>query len=266
MMEATKNNQINVDARAVVHPEAELGAGVSVGPFTIIEAGVTIGAGTQIASNVLMASGTSVGQNCLIGHGAVLGTLPQYLGFDPKVKSTLEIGDNNTIREYCTLNRGTQHRQKTVVGSNCYIMTYAHVGHDCILGNHIVMANAVNLGGHVVLEDYVGIGGMTPIHQFVRIGGHCFIGGGYRVVKDVPPYILGSGEPIRFAGLNSVGLSRRGFDKDVIAHLKLAYRILYRRKLNISQAVAQIKSELEITPEVRNIIDFIESSERGIIR
>ncbi|MDZ7262004.1 MAG: acyl-ACP--UDP-N-acetylglucosamine O-acyltransferase [candidate division KSB1 bacterium] len=255
-----------IDPRAVVHEKAEIGENVAIGPFTIIEENVRIGAGTRIASNVLIASGTRIGKNCQIHHGAVLGTLPQYIGFDPAEVTTLEIGDETIIREYCTLNRGTEHRQKTVVGSHCYLMAYTHVGHDGIVGNHVILANAVNLGGHVVIEDYAGIGGIVPVHQFVRIGCHSFIGGGYRVTKDVPPYILASGDPLTFGGLNTVGLTRRGFSQETLRHLKRAYKIIYRSNLNVSQAITRIREELEETEEIKNIIDFIESSERGIIR
>lgn len=239
---------------------------VTIGPFTLIEDHVKIGRGTKIASNVLVASGTIIGKNCEIHHGAVLGTLPQYIGFIPEEKTTLEIGDNTIIREYCTLNRGTEHRQKTIVGSNCFLMAYAHVAHDCIVGNNVIMANAVNIGGHVIIEDFAGIGGMVPIHQFIRVGSHSFVGGGYRVVKDVPPYILASGEPLTFAGLNSVGLSRRGFKKDTLVQLKRAYRIIYRSKLNVTQALSKIKNEMQLTPEIQHVIKFIEGSERGIIK
>ena len=257
---------MNIDSRAIVHQHAQLADNVTIGPFTIIEDDVQIGRGTKIASNVRIASGTIIGENCQIHHGAVLGTLPQYTGFNPEQKTTLEIGNNTVIREYCTLNRGTEHRQKTIVGSNCFLMAYAHVAHDCIVGNNVIIANAVNMAGHVIIEDFVGIGGMVPIHQFVRIGGHSFIGGGYRVAKDVPPYILASGEPLTFAGLNSIGMKRRGFQNDILMQLKQAYRIIYKSKLNVSQALSRIKSEMQLTPEIQNVIEFIEGSERGIIK
>jgi UDP-N-acetylglucosamine acyltransferase len=261
-----KSSEVKIHPQALVDPKAELDEGVEIGPFTIVEVGVRIGRDTKIASNVLIKTWTTIGKNCQIGHGSVLGTLPQYIGFNPEEKTTLEIGDNNVIREYCTFNRGTEHRQKTVVGSNCFIMTYVHVAHDCILGNNITIANAVNMAGHVVIEDFVGIGGMVPIHQFVHIGCQSFIGGGYRIAKDVPPYILASGEPLTFAGLNSVGLRRRGFSSESLMNLKHAYRILYREHLNVSQAIIKIKKELKPTAEIRNLVDFVESSERGIIK
>lgn len=257
---------VQIHRTAIVDRRAELDAGVEVGPFSIIESNVKIGSGTKIASNVLVKSGTTIGKNCQVGHGSVLGTLPQSLGFNPEEKTCLIIGDNNVIREYVTLNRGTEHRQKTIVGSDCFIMTYAHVGHDAIVGNHVIITNSVNLGGHVVLEDYVGIGGGTPVHQFTRIGCHAFVGGGFRVVKDIPPYILASGEPLQFAGLNAVGLKRRGFEAEDLKSIKRAYRIIYREHLNVSQAIARIKETLPPTVVVRNIVEFIESSERGIMK
>jgi len=259
-------SQSLIHPTALVDPKAELGEGVEVGPFSIIEAEVKIDSGTQIASHVIIKSGTTVGKNCQIGHGSVLGTLPQSIGFKAEEKTYLILGDNNVIREYVTLNRGTEHRQKTVIGANCFIMTYAHVGHDCIVGNHVILTNGVNLGGHVVLEDYVGIGGMTPVHQFTRIGCHAFVGGGYRAVKDIPPYILASGEPLQFAGLNVVGLKRRGFKPEDLTQIKHAYRILYREHLNVTQAIAMIKETLPPSAVIQNIVDFIESSERGIMK
>ena len=255
-----------IDTLAKIHPDAQLANDVEIGPFSVIEAGVKVAAGTKIASNVLICKGTTIGQNNTIGHGTVIGTLPQYLGFDESLETTVEIGDNNTIREYVTINRGTEHALKTVMGSNCYVMTYCHLGHDCVLGNNITMANGVNLGGHVIIEDYVGIGGMTPAHQFCRIGAYSFIGGGFRITKDVPPYILAMGEPLTFGGLNRVGLTRRGYSAEKLRIIKQAYRFLFMKKMNVSQAVKAIHSEMVITPEVEHILKFVESSKRGIIK
>lgn len=250
---------------AIVDKNAELHESVQVGPFSIIEADVIIDAGTTISSNTVLSSGTRIGKNCRIFNGAVLGTVPQDLKFGDE-KTTLEIGDNTTIREFCTLNRGTEHSFKTVVGSNCLFMSYVHVAHDCIIGNNVILANAVNMAGHVQIEDYVGIGGMDPIHQFVRIGRHSFLGGGRRVDRDVPPYILAAGDPMTYEGLNSIGLRRRGFDKDVLMQLKRVYRTIYRSNLNVTQALTKIKEEFELIPEIKVVIEFIESSKRGIIK
>lgn len=256
---------IQIDAKAVVNKAAEIGDHVSIGPFSIIEDNVTIGSGTKIASHVLIAAGTRIGKNCQIYHGAVLGTIPQDQKFQGE-ETTLEVGDGTVVREFATLNRGTQDRWKTIIGRNALIMAYVHVAHDCIIGNHVILANSVNMAGHVVIEDYANIGGLVPIHQFVRIGTHAFIGGGYRIHKDVPPYIMASGEPLSYGGLNTIGLTRRGFANETLVNIKKAYKILYKSNLNVSQALAKIKTEVESTPEVQNIIKFVENSQRGIIR
>jgi len=254
-----------IDPRAVVSPNAQIGENVKIGPFTVIEDNVIIGDGTIVGPNVFIGSGTRIGKNCKIFHGASVGSIPQDLKFKGE-ETTLEIGDNTVIREFCTLNRGTSHSGKTVIGSNCLLMAYVHVAHDCVVGNNVIMANAVNLGGHVVVEDYVVIGGLVPVHQFVRIGQHSIVGGGWRVPKDVPPYIMAAREPLRFEGLNIVGLKRRNFPKEVIEKIEHAYRIIYQSNLNVSQALEKLKSEADLIPEVQNIINFIEKSQRGIIR
>jgi len=255
----------DIHPSAIVDKNAELHDTVQVGPFSIIEGDVVIDAGTTIASNTLLASGTRIGKNCRIFNGAVLATVPQDLKFKNE-KTTLEIGDNTTVREFCTLNRGTTHSYKTVIGSNCLLMSYVHVAHDCRLGDNVILANAVNMAGHVQIQDFVGIGGMDPIHQFVRIGQHAFVGGGLRVDRDVPPYILAAGDPLTYAGLNSVGLRRRGFDSELLMQMKRVYKLIYRSNLNVTQALTRIKEEFELVPEIKNIVDFIESSERGIIK
>jgi len=256
---------MKIDQRAVVSPEAELGEGVSVGPFTIIEDDVVVGPGTQIASGIVIASGTRIGEECQIHHGAVLGTLPQDYKFKGE-DTILEIGDRTVVREYCTLNRGTADRGKTLVGNDCFLMAYVHVAHDCWIGNEVILANAVNMAGHVTIEDFAGVGGIVPIHQFVRVGRYAFIGGGYRVPKDVPPYILAAGEPLRFAGVNVIGLRRRGFDSETLLQLRQAYKYIYKSNLNVSQAVKKIEEEMNPIPEVKEVIDFIKRSERGIIK
>jgi len=256
---------MNIHSSAIVNPGAELGEDVEIGPHTIIENDVIINEGTKIASNVLLASGTRIGKNCTIHHGAVLGTLPQDLKFGGE-KTTLEIGENTTIREYATLNRGTKDHWKTEVGNNCLLMAYSHVAHDCVLGNNVIIANSVNMAGHVTIEDFVGIGGLAPIHQFVKIGKHTFIGGGYRVPKDVPPFILAMGEPLKFGGLNTIGLQRRGFDSNTIMLIKKAYKILYRSNLIVKEALQKIEEEVEQVDEVKYLVSFIRNSERGLIR
>ncbi len=256
---------MSIHSSAIVGPGTELSENVSVGPFSIIEDGVKVGAGTVVGPHVLIAKGTNIGQKCSICHGAVLGTAPQDLKYRGE-ETTLEIGNRTVIREFASLNRGTSARQKTVVGSDCLIMTYAHIAHDCFIGNYVIIENAVNLSGHVTVEDFAIIGGVVPVHQFVKIGQHSFIGGGLRVSKDIPPFIKAAGEPLRPVGLNLVGLRRRGFSTQTIATLKKAYRILFRSNLNTSQAVERISNQVEQIVEIRILLEFIKNSQRGIIK
>ena len=256
---------MDIHPTAIVHQDAKLADDVSVGPFSIINEGAQIGASTEIASHVLIDVRTVIGENCSIHHGAVLGTLPQDLKFKGE-KTHLVIGDGTTVREYATLNRGTEYRDMTVVGKNCFIMAYAHVAHDCLLGDRVILANSVNLAGHVEIGDYAIVGGVVPVHQFVKIGAHSIIGGGFRVQKDVCPYALLAGYPLKTMGLNRVGLTRRGFSEKTMEILDKAFRILFKSKLNTSQAIEKIKSELELIPEVQSVLDFIAKSERGIIK
>jgi UDP-N-acetylglucosamine acyltransferase len=255
---------ITIDPRAIVSPKAQLGENVSVGPNTIIEDDVIIGAGTVIASNALIANGARIGKECRVHHGAVVGTVPQDLKFRGE-QSFLEVGDHTTLREYVTLNRGTGERGKTAVGHHCFIMAYAHVAHDCSVGNHVILANSVNMGGHVLIEDYVVVGGLVAIHQFTHVGRHAMIGGGFRVTKDVPPYILAGHEPIAYQGLNVVGLRRRNFSNEAITKIQEAYNIIYGGKLNVTQALENIRNNQPMTDEVSRIVDFIERSKRGIL-
>lgn len=256
---------MEIHPSAIVHRSARLADDVTVGPFSIINPGAEIGAGTQIASHVLIDAGTIIGNNCKIHHGAVLGTLPQDLKFEGE-KTYLTIGDGTVIREYATLNRGTQWRGKTDVGKNCFIMIYAHVAHDCLIGDNVILANSANLAGHVEIGDFVSIGGVVPVHQFVKIGAHAFIGGGFRVQMDVCPYALMGGYPLRTLGLNRIGLKRRGFPENTLQILEQTFRLLFKSDLNTTQAVERIKTELEPIPEVKYILDFIASSSRGIIK
>jgi UDP-N-acetylglucosamine acyltransferase len=256
---------MEIHKSAVVDPKAEIGNDVKVGPFAVIEADVIIGDNCEIGSATLIASGTTIGSGCKVFHGAVLGTIPQDLKFGGE-KSTLEIGSNTTIREFATLNRGTKERWKTLVGDNCLLMAYSHTAHDCHLGDNVIIANSVNMAGHVTIEDFVGIGGTSGIHQFVHIGKHTFIGGGLRIHKDVPPYILAMGEPLRFGGLNKVGLNRRGFADESLSLMKEAYKIIYQTSLTVKDALQKIEDELEPTEEILKILSFFRESERGVIR
>ena len=254
----------NLHSTAIIDPKAEIADDVTIGPYAVIEANVRIGKGCVIGPHVHLAWGTRLGEECRISTGAVLGTLPQDLKFKGE-ETTLEVGDRTTIREFATLNRGTHEGGKTIVGDDCLLMAYAHVAHDCVVGNRCILANAVNLAGHVVIEDWASLGGMVPVHQFTRIGQHCFVGGGYRVTKDVPPYIRTMGDPLVYAGLNAVGLRRRGFSNEALLALKRAYKILYYSKLNVTQAVERIRASGELTVEVENVLAFIAKSERGIV-
>jgi len=269
-MRQTRNSKpetlmATIHPTAIVHPGAELGADVEVGPFSIIQDDAIIGDGCKIQSHVFIDSGVRLGKNVRVSPGAVLGTAPQDLKYKDE-KTYLEIGDGTTIREYATLNRGTVHSYKTVVGKNCLLMSYSHVAHDCVIGNNVIIANAVNMAGHVTIEDYVGVGGLSAIHQFVHIGQHAFIGGISKISKDVPPFILAMGEPLQYGGVNHVGLSRKGFGADVLLEIKRAYRFIYRSNLTRKEAVEKIRQELKPLPELEAIIGFLEKSERGLIK
>lgn len=256
----------HIDPRAIVSSSAEIGEQVSIGPFTIVEDDVVIGDGTTIAANALIGRGARIGRECRIHHGAVVGHEPQDLKYRGE-PTTCEIGDGTVVREYAALHRGTGEGGRTIIGSDCFLMGYVHIAHDCVVGNKVIMANAATLAGHCVVEDHVIIGGLTPVHQFVRIGRHAMIGGGLRVSKDVPPFILAGQDPLSFQGLNSVGLRRRGFAPSAIAALEKAYGILYNSRLNVSQAVARVKDDPEIAGvvEVQIVLEFIAGSTRGII-
>ncbi len=248
---------------AIVASDMQLGENVTVGPYTIVEEDVQIGDGTTIDSHARIGCGARIGKNCHIHHCAAVGTAPQDLKYAGE-KTELYVGDRTVIREFATVNRGTDHRKKTIVGADCLIMAYAHVAHDCWLGDHVILANAVNLAGHITIEDWVIIGGVVPVHQFVRLGAHCMIGGGFRVPKDIVPYSMAAGYPLKIAGLNRLGLERRGFTKEQLQPLSQAFRLLFRSKLNTSQAVARIKADVEQTDHVKHLVGFVESSERGI--
>lgn len=249
---------------AVVEPGAELGDGVSVGPHSYIEAGAVIGENTSIASSVWISRFVCIGRDNRIFHGAALGGPPQDLKFGGEI-TTLEIEDRNTIREFVTLNRGTRASYKTTIGSDNIIMAYVHVAHDCALGDHLVLANSVNMGGHVTIEDWAILGGLLPIHQFCRVGMHSMVGTGTRIVQDVPPFALVGAEPTRVAGINTIGLTRRGFPKDTISALKKAFHLIYKSKISKKEALNRIREELPKLPEIEHLISFIEASERGII-
>ncbi len=248
-----------------IHPNAKLAENVKVDPFTVIHQNVTIGEGTWVGSNVTIMEGVHIGKNCRIFPGAVLGAVPQDLKFKGE-DTTVEIGDNTTIREYVTIHRGTRDRWKTTVGNNCLIMAYSHIAHDCSVGNNCIMSNNSQMAGHVIMADYAWIAGFTAIHQFVKIGQHAFIAGGSLVRKDVPPYIKAVRNPLSYGGVNSVGLKRRGFSLDKINQILDIYRIIYNKGFNTSKALEFIEEEMAASDERDEIISFIRDSERGIIK
>lgn len=250
---------------AHISPNAIIGNNVTVDPFAVIHDDVRIGDDTHIMSSAIIMSGTIIGKQCIIFPGAVLGAIPQDLKFIGE-KTTVEIGDNTTIRECVTINRGTQDKWKTVVGSNCLIMAYTHIAHDCIVGNNVILANSVQLAGHVEIGDFVTIGGLSAAAQFTKVGMHAYLAGYSIINKDIPPYIKGGRIPLSYAGVNVVGLQRRGFSTQSIAHIHDAYRYIYNKGYNITQALELMEKELTASPEQNSIVDFIKSSKRGIIK
>ena len=250
---------------AYVHPQAKVANTVVIEPFVNIEKNVTIGAGTWVGSHVTIMEGTTIGKNCRIFPGAVIAAIPQDLKFDGEV-TTVKIGDNTTIREFVTINRGTKANYETVIGDNCLIMAYAHVAHDCIIGNNVILANAAMLAGHIEIDDWAIIGGLAAIHQFCHIGCHTMVSGGAMVRKDVPPYVKGAREPLSYVGVNSIGLRRRGFNSGQINAIQDIYRFIYLKKFNVSQAVAVIEADFPVSPERDEILSFISKSTRGIMK
>ena len=250
---------------AYVHPGAKIAKNVVIEPFTTIHNNVIIGEGTWIGSNVTIMEGARIGKNCNIYPGAVISATPQDLKFRDE-ETTAEIGDNTTIREYVTVNRGTVDRGKTVVGKNCLIMAYCHIAHDCVVGDYCIFSNNSTLAGHITVGDYVVLAGMTAVHQFCMIGNHAFVTGGSLVRKDVPPFTKAAREPLSYVGINSIGLRRRGYDSDQIRQIQAIYRILYQKNYNNSQAAQIIEAEMEATPERDEILQFIKNSKRGIMK
>lgn len=250
---------------AYIHPAAKIAPSVVIDPFVTIDQNVEIGEGTRIGSNVTILEGARIGKNCNIFPGAVIGAIPQDLKFRGE-ETTAIIGDNTTIRECVTVNRGTAAKGKTVVGNNCLIMAYSHVAHDCVVGDNVIISNASQLAGEVVVDNFAVIGGGTLVHQFCHIGPHVMIQGGALVNKDIPPYVKAAREPIAYAGVNSIGLRRRNFSNDTIREIQDIYRYLYLSSMNVSDAIERIEAELPATKERDEIILFIKNSKRGIIR
>jgi len=250
---------------AYIHPQAKIADNVVIEPFVTIDKDVVIGEGTWIGPNVSIMNGARIGKNCRIFPGAVISGIPQDLKFAGE-ETTVEIGDNTTIRECVTINRGTKDRWKTVVGSNCLIMAYCHVGHDCIIGNNCIFSNNTTLAGHVTIDDFVVLAGMVAIHQFCHVGSHAFVTGGSLVRKDVPPYVKAAREPLSYVGINSVGLRRRGFSSEQINEIQDIYRTIFVRKHNFTKALDIIEAEYQPTEIRDEILDFIRNSNRGIMK
>ncbi|MDR3129598.1 MAG: acyl-ACP--UDP-N-acetylglucosamine O-acyltransferase [Tannerellaceae bacterium] len=256
---------MNISPQAYVHPEAKIGHGVTIGPFAVVEGDVEIGEGSCIFAHAVILDGARIGANCKVFPGAVVSGTPQDLKFAGEA-TTAEIGEGTTIRECATVNRGTKSKGHTVVGNNCLIMAYSHVAHDCFLKDHVIIGNATQLAGEVEIDDYAIVSGGTLVHQFTHISKHVMIQGGSRISKDIPPYILVGREPIVYCGINIVGLRRRGFTNEQIFLIQDIYRTLYTRGLNNTEALKCIEIECPISEERDLILDFVRSSQRGIVR
>lgn len=250
---------------AYVHPEAKLGENVTVEPFATIYKDVVIGDGTWVGPHAVIMDGARIGKDCRIFPGAVVSAVPQDLKFVGEI-TTAEVGDNSTIRECVTINRGTNAKRKTVVGENCLLMAYVHVAHDCIVGNNVIIANSVNIAGEVEIGNFVGIGGATAIRQFARIGDHAFVSGCSQVRKDVPPFVRAAREPLSYVGINSVGLRRRGFSNERIYLIQDMYRYIYQSDMNHSTAINYIEANMAQSQERDLVIDFVRKSKQGIMK
>jgi UDP-N-acetylglucosamine acyltransferase len=250
---------------AFVHPEAKIGRDVIIEPFSYIAGNVIIGEGTWIGPNATILDGARIGMNCRIFPSSVVSGIPQDLKFRGE-ESTAELGDNTTVRECATVNRGTAAVGRTIVGDNCLLMAYSHVGHDCAIKNNVIIGNSTALAGEVDIDDFAILSAGTMVHQFSHIGAHVMIGGGAKVRIDVPPFIKADRDPLSYLGLNTVGLTRRGFEKERIDEIHEIYRAIYQKGMNISQALDFVEKEFKVTPDRDYILGFIRKSERGIIR
>ena len=250
---------------AYVHPQAKLANNVVIEPFVNIEKNVVIEDGTWIGSNVTIMEGARIGKNCRIFPGAVISAIPQDLKYANE-ETVVRIGDNTTIREFVTINRGTKANWETVVGKNCLLMAYVHVAHDCIIGNNVILANACNLAGHIRIDDWAIIGGLSAVHQFVQIGAHSMISGGGMARKDVPPFTKAGREPLSYVGVNSIGLRRRGFSDERINAIQDIYRTIYLKGYNVSKAISIIEANVPASPDRDEILSFISNSTRGIMK
>lgn len=250
---------------AYIHPEAKIGPNVVIEPFATIHKNVEIGEGTWIGANAVINEGARIGKFCKIYSGAIIAAIPQDLKFVGE-ETTAVIGDYTTIREFVTMSRGTVDKYTTAIGKNCLVMAYAHIGHDCVIGDNCILGNVVQLAGHVQIEDYVIFGGSCAVQQFSKIGSHAYIGGGSLVRKDVPPFVKAAREPLAYSGVNSVGLRRRGFTNEKINEIQEIYRYIYLRGLNNADALESIETNLPASVERDLIVEFVRTSERGIMR
>jgi len=255
----------NLESTAQISPRAQLAEDVEVGHYAIIGPEVKIASGTRVGEHCLITGNTTIGKNCRIFTGAVIGSIPQDLKYRGE-KTKIIIGDNNVIREYVTINLGTQASGKTVIGDNNLIMAYAHIAHDCVIGNHVILANVGTLAGHIVIEDQAILGGLTAVHQFVRIGALSIVGGCSKVIQDIPPYSMCDGHPARVRSLNKVGLQRAGVAKEAKASLKHAFTILFSSGLSVGHALKLVEAEAPAIPEITHLVNFIKNSQRGICR
>jgi UDP-N-acetylglucosamine acyltransferase len=255
----------DIHPSAIIDPKAKLGENVKIAPYAVIEGDVEIGDNTSIGPHACIYNGARIGSNVTIYQSASISNVPQDLKYAGE-ESLCTVGDNTTIHEFVTLHRGTVETRLTSIGKNCLLMAYAHVAHDCRVGDNVILANCVQLGGHVTVDDYTIIGGCSPVHQFCKIGKHVMIGGHFRAVQDVPPYILAGGEPLKYEGLNLVGLRRRGFTNDEIMRIKGIYALIYQSNLNLTQAKEQIHAKFAGDKYAGEILEFIANSTRGLIR
>jgi len=255
---------VTIHPTAIVSGKAKLGNNVNILPYALVEDDVEIGDDCTLGPHSVIYNGARIGNNVKIYQGASIAHTPQDLGYKNEV-TYFYVGDNTIIHEFVTLHRGTKSTGFSRVGKNCMLMAYSHVAHDCTVGDNCILANGVQIAGHSTLEDYVTIGGLTPVHQFCKVGQHSMTGGGFRIVQDLPPYILAGNEPLRYSGLNIIGLRRRGFQSDDITALKKAYSILYDKAYNVSQAREKISSELGENKYVQTVLEFLKESKRGII-
>ncbi|MBX2814588.1 MAG: acyl-ACP--UDP-N-acetylglucosamine O-acyltransferase [Saprospiraceae bacterium] len=254
-----------VKDNVIIHPGANIGDNVTIEPFVTIAEDVVIGDNTWIGPHVTIMEGVVIGDNCKIFPGAVIGGIPQDLKFQGE-ESLVVIGNNVTIREYCTVNRGTSANFRTEIHDNVLLMAYVHVAHDCVINRNSILANSVNLAGHIEIGEYAILGGMTAVHQFVKIGEHVMVGGGSLVRKDIPPFVKAAREPLSYAGVNSIGLRRRGFTSEQINHIQDIYRILFVKGHNTRQAIKIVETSIRITPERDRILEFIAQADRGIMK